>query len=134
MDDRVAVTDDDGDFHMLTADGQLIYTLSRDPSVSHLNPGDPQPGRFGKALGVTFDNYGHVILGDAEGGYLHVHSVQDPKQRWLVGNGWGEGLGCLVRAGGIAVTADGHILVCDKGNSRVQLFTVEKRTGKQNST
>ena len=71
-----------------------------------------------KLVIITYGNY-HSIRGE-----LHAYNTKTDELEWSVGDVLLPGMKSVIKAQGLTVDDQGHLLVCDTNNECVQMFRV----------
>ncbi len=78
------------------------------------------------AWGIAASPDGRIAVVDNETSQVHIHRADG--QRQATWGGFGEGAGQLNRPRGAAFTADGRLVVADRGNQRLVVFDRQGRS------
>lgn len=133
-DDNIWVADKGSDVVVkFTSEGRVAMVFGRkqeaaDESTGPLkHPKPPLPpidGMFRQVTDVAWDSAGNAYISD---GYINSRVAKvDKNGNWL--KSWGEpgsGPGQFMTPHSIAVDAEDHLYVADRGNRRIQVFDVE---------
>ena len=99
--------------------GSSVFRYEPDGDVA---AGWPEDGVYaGFVRGLAVDGAGNVVVTDSDSD--DVRKLSPTGEELAEWGGWGDALGELINAGGVAVGRDGTVLVADTGNRRVQRFT-----------
>jgi hypothetical protein len=132
--DNIWVADKGSDMVIkFTPEGRVAMVFGRKQEASDESTGPlkhPKPplppidGMFRQVTDVAWDSAGNAYISD---GYINSRVAKvDKNGNWL--KSWGEpgsGPGQFMTPHSIAVDAEDHIYVADRGNRRIQVFDVE---------
>jgi hypothetical protein len=132
--DNIWVADKGSDMVIkFTPEGRVAMVFGRKQEASDESAGPlkhPKPplppidGMFRQVTDVAWDSAGNAYISD---GYINSRVAKvDKNGNWL--KSWGEpgsGPGQFMTPHSIAVDAEDHIYVADRGNRRIQVFDVE---------
>ncbi|MBR0724192.1 hypothetical protein [Bradyrhizobium manausense] len=133
-DEKIYIADDGGHrVFVFDRTGCLIETIgSGIPSVTGFDEGlpskelafDRMPGGapFNRPTKAVASRTGELFVSD---GYRNcrVHRFSADRQQVHSWGGSGAGAGCFVIPHSVALDSEGHVLICDRENDRIQVFS-----------
>ena len=109
--------------HKFTPDGQLLMTLGKKGTAGTETSRDA----FNEPNALGFAPNGDVYISDGYGNSRVVHFTADGKFVRIIGGKKGSGPGELQVPHGVAVDAQGRIIVADSDNKRLSVFDKDGR-------